>query len=107
MIKREGISALEETFVTVALLNGFIILIDCIYIFAFLVIYRYFRNQFAKIKEILFFFSIRLTRHEEDSDVSDEDTIKEERSDEGKPLREDKPNSKRRRTTIEKKIDTE
>jgi hypothetical protein len=89
------------------LLNGFIILIDCIYIFAFLVIYRYFRNQFAKIKEILFFFSIRLTRHPEDSDASDQEPLKEERSDESKPLHEDKPNNKRRRTTIEKKIDIE
>lgn len=56
-IQKEGSSSLQNTFTIVLLLNGFIILIDCCYIFAFMIIYNYFREQFVKIKEILYFFN--------------------------------------------------
>lgn len=56
-IKQEGNASLDNTFTIVALLNGFIILIDCCYIIAFLIIYNYFRQQFLKIKDILYFFN--------------------------------------------------
>jgi hypothetical protein len=56
-IEQEGVASLQNTFTIVALLNGFIILIDCCYIFAFVIIYNYFREQFAKIKDILYFFN--------------------------------------------------
>ena len=40
----------------VNLFNGCIIVIDLGYIFAFIVIYYYFRTQFKKIKELLLLF---------------------------------------------------
>jgi len=35
-------------------------MINCGYLLAFIVVYRYFRAQFVKIKEILLFFSYRI-----------------------------------------------
>jgi hypothetical protein len=66
----------------VALLNGFIILIDCSYILAFVIIYRYFRNQFQKIKEILFFFSTKLKGKGKggDSDDEEDEVVSEDQS---------------------------
>jgi len=65
----------------VALLNGLIILIDCSYILAFVIIYQYFRNQFQQIKEILFFFSTKLKAKTKGGDSDDEE--------EDEPLSED------------------
>lgn len=48
-----------DTKQTVTLLNSFIILIDCSYIVAFFIIYTYFKGQFSRIKQILYFFTTK------------------------------------------------
>ena len=85
------------------LLNGFIILIDCCYIFAFMIIYNYFREQFVKIKEILYFFSNKWkgkkgdALDQEQTENSDSGSEEEENADDGPKLRQ-------RKTTIDKNV---
>jgi hypothetical protein len=96
------VASLSGAFTIVALLNGFIILIDCCYIFAFVVIYNYFRTQFLKIKDILYFFNTkwRPKKQEEQlaTDRSESDTDEE---DQRVP---ETPNNRKRKTTIDNNV---
>jgi hypothetical protein len=102
-IQQEGVASLQNTFTIVLLLNGFIILIDCCYIFAFVIIYNYFREQFVKIKEILYFFNNKWKVKKaneaiEESEESDTDSVSDE---EKTPP---SPKSRKRKTTIDKNV---
>jgi hypothetical protein len=92
---------LQGAFTIVALLNGFIILIDCCYIFAFIIIYNYFRTQFLKIKDILYFFNSksrpRKAEEQPHQDLSDTESEPEEEHTEN-------PKARKRRTTIDNKV---
>jgi hypothetical protein len=57
--KGESIRMLGNIASVVNLFNGCIIVINLGYIFAFVVIYYYFRTQFKKIKQILVFFDYK------------------------------------------------
>lgn len=85
-----------------ALLNGFIILIDCCYIFAFIIIYNYFRQQFIKIKDILYFFNSKWKPHKTNElpqqDNSDSDSDVEE------DTHTELPKTRKRKTTIDNNV---
>ena len=61
--KSESLGMVGRISALVNLFNGCIIAIDLGYIFAFVVVYYYFRAQFKKIKEILVFFDQKFKSH--------------------------------------------
>lgn len=61
--KAQSLGMLGQIASLVNFFNGCIIAIDLGYIFAYIIVYYYFRTQFKKIKEILLFFDDKFKSH--------------------------------------------
>ena len=76
MIELEGIAVMDAIDSKVNMMNGIIIVIDCLYVLAFVIVYQYFKDQLQKIKDILTFFKEKLkakTKPKEPQEVVEED----------------------------------
>lgn len=96
LIREEGVASINSTLSTVVLLNGLVILIDCCYVLAFLVVYNYFKEQLLQIKEILYFFKSKWKGKKQKESEEEEEKESDSEESVGQMSK-----SRKRKTTID------